>query len=389
LAAFLGFDPYLCREVPLDRGEKRNQFMGGRDIEPITLWKDMKVKDLMEIFAGMGFNARRLAEAAEIYRRMIREGVNICLTLAGAMTPIGMGGVLITLLEKGWVDWIISTGANLYHDLHRAYGFPMSQGDHLADDEELEAAGVARIYDVFIQEDETMLETDRVILSTFTDLKLDGPVSTADLNYHLGLRVKETARDPEKSFLSLAAELAVPIYVPAWGDSSIGMNMILNHLEGDSVSADPVLDILETAAIVRGAAENGALVVGGGAPKNFFMQTQPTLWQILKDDQGGHDYFIQITTDAPHWGGLSGATASEARSWGKVKNTRVNNVTVYADAGIALPLLCACLLSTAEPRRPRRLMDSKGELLRELKERYLENTAYREQVKKAREYRRE
>ena len=151
------------------------------------------------------------------------------------------------------------------------------------------------------------------------------------------------------------------------------MNLVINYLEGNRVPVDPSLDVLETAALVRMAKTNGALMVGGGAPKNFFMQTQPTLWQILEDNQGGHDFFVQYTADAPHWGGLSGATASEARSWGKVKDATINNVTAYCDASIALPLLTAWLLATQNPRRPKRLLLKKEAALQELVAKYRGN----------------
>ena len=361
------------------------RFMKGRSIEPIRLRKGMSVEALMEVYGGMGFNARRLYEAAQVYSTMIREDAAICLTLAGAMTPIGMSGALITLMEKGWVDWIISTGANLYHDLHRPFDFPMKQGHFQVDDEELKEAGVARIYDVFIEEDDTMLETDRAILAGVLRKSYDKPMSTATFHARLGREVKRRARDPQKSFVARAVEFGVPIYVPSPGDSSIGMNLVLNHLEGRPVPVDPTLDVLETAAIVRGSRKNGALMVGGGAPKNFFMQTQPTLWQILEDSRGGHDYFIQITTDAPHWGGLSGATASEARSWGKVKDPMLNNVTVYADSSIALPLLVAYLLSTEKPRKRRNLLAARTRMLASLERKYRKNHSLRGRVKKIHE----
>ena len=165
----------------------------------------------------------------------------------------------------------------------------------------------------------------------------------------------------------------MPVYVASPGDSSVGMNLVINYLEGNRVPVDPSLDVLETAALVRMAKKNGALMVGGGAPKNFFMQTQPTLWQILEDNQGGHDFFVQYTADAPHWGGLSGATASEARSWGKVKDATINNVTAYCDASIALPLLTAWLLATQKPRRPRKLLLKKEAALQELVAKYRGN----------------
>lgn len=358
------------------------KFMGGRSIEPIRLRKGMSVQALMEVFGGMGFNARRLYEASQVFSRMIRDDATICLTLAGAMTPVGMSGALITLMEKGWVDWIISTGANLYHDLHRPFDFPMKQGHFQVDDEELKEAGIARIYDVFIEEDDTMLETDKAILASVLRKKYDQPMSTAAFHARLGREVIRKAAHPRKSFVARAVQLGVPIYVPSPGDSSIGMNLVLNHLEGRPVPIDTTLDILETAAIVRGSEKNGALMVGGGAPKNFFMQTQPTLWQILEDSRGGHDYFIQITTDAPHWGGLSGATASEARSWGKVKGSTLNNVTVYADSSIALPLLTAYLLSTEKPRKRKNLLAARKGMMTSLEKNYRKNHSLRRRVKK-------
>lgn len=357
-------------------------FMAGRTIEPIRLRKGMSVEALMEVYGSMGFNARRLYEAAKVYSAMIREDAAICLTLAGAMTPIGMSGALITLMEKGWVDWIVSTGANLYHDLHRPFGFPMKQGHFQVDDEKLKQAGIARIYDVFIEEDDTMLETDKAILAAVLRKSFDKPMSTAGFHARLGREVLRRADHARKSFVARAVQLGVPIYVPSPGDSSIGMNLVLNHLEGRPVPIDPTLDVIETAAIVRASGKNGAVMVGGGAPKNFFMQTQPTLWQILEDSRGGHDYFIQITADAPHWGGLSGATASEARSWGKVKDPTLNNATVYADSSIALPLIVAYLLSTEKPRRRRNLLTARGKMVASLERTYRKNHSLRRKVKK-------
>jgi len=351
------------------------KYLRGRSIEPISLHRGMSVKDLVEVYAGMGFNARRLAESCQVYENMLKADATICLTLAGAMTPIGMSGALITLMENGWVDWVISTGANLYHDLHRAYDFPMSQGHFQVDDNELKDAGIARIYDVFITEDNTMLRTDRAIVEAFINREFTRPMSTADVHAVLGQEVNRRAPAAGKSFVGRAAALGVPIYVASPGDSSVGMNLAINYLEGNRVPIDVSLDVLETAALVRAAKKNGALMVGGGAPKNFFMQTQPTLWQILEDNQGGHDFFVQYTADAPHWGGLSGATASEARSWGKVKDATVNNVTAYCDASIALPLLTAWLLATQKPRRKKKLLVKKEAAMQELVAKYRGNRA--------------
>ena len=360
------------------------KYMRGRSIEPIRLRKGMSVADLVEAYAGTGFNARRLAEGCQVYANMLKADATVCLTLAGAMTPIGMSGPLITLMENGWVDWVIATGANLYHDLHRAFDFPMRQGHFQVDDEELKEAGIARIYDVFIQEGDTMIETDRTIIRAFLGQEFTKPLSTADVHAVLGREVLRRAPAAEKSFVGQAARLGVPLYVASPGDSSVGMNLVVNYLEGNRVPVDPTLDVLETAALVRAGKKNGALMIGGGAPKNFFMQTQPTLWQILEDNQGGHDYFFQVTADAPHWGGLSGATASEARSWGKVKDASLNNVTAYCDASIALPLVTAWLLATQKPRRRRNLLAKKEGAMQELVAKYRGNRALQAKIARIR-----
>jgi deoxyhypusine synthase len=300
------------------------------------------------------------------------------------MSPAGLGGAMQAMIEAGFVDLIIATGANLYHDLHRAFDFPMRQGHFQVDDNELKDAGIARIYDVFIREEETMIETDQAIIAAFINRTFDQPVSTADVHAVLGREVNRRAAEPKKSFVGQAARLGVPVYVASPGDSSVGMNLVINYLEGNRVPVDPSLDVLETAAIVRSGRKNGALMVGGGAPKNFFMQTQPTLWQILEDNQGGHDFFIQYTADAPHWGGLSGATASEARSWGKVKDALINNVTAYCDASIALPLLTAWLLETQKPRRPKNLLAGKEQAMQELLAKYRGNRKLHAKIERTR-----
>ncbi|MEE8169033.1 MAG: deoxyhypusine synthase [Phycisphaerae bacterium] len=341
-----------------------------RQIEPLQLKGAEQVADLIDrCFAGSGFNARRLAEACELYSRMLNDGATVALTLSGAMTPIGMSGVIISLIESGFIDFIVSTGANLYHDLHRPFDCPMFQGHFDADDNALAETGIARIYDVFIEDDDTLLATDRVILDALKSFDSERPFSTARLHYALGQAVTATAPHAEKSFVAAAAAYDVPIYTSSPGDSSIGMNLIVPHLFQKPVNMNPVLDVIETAALVRAAETNGVVEVGGGSPKNFYLQTQPTLYQILHDaSKGGHDYFIQLTTDAPHWGGLSGATPQEARSWGKIKDAHLNNVVVYSCASITLPLLAQYVLCRNTPRPPRRLMQSLDDSVTQLVE---------------------
>jgi len=330
--------------------------MQGDTIEPLPIEKGSSVMEFVDnVFSRSGYNARRLGEACGLYRRMLDEDVTVCLTLAGAMTPIGMSGPIIRLIESGFVDWIISTGANLYHDIHRSFNYPMVQGDFRADDNMLYEKGVARIYDVFIEEEDTLMATDRIIIKALMKHKFAPKFSTADLHHVLGKEILRIAPHPEKSLLAAAAKHNVPVYCSSPGDSSIGMNLTIPFIFGNDVDVSTTLDILETSALVKHSSKNGAIEVGGGSPKNFFMQTQPTLWQILDQDQGGHDYFIQLTTDSPHWGGLSGATPQEAKSWGKVKKADINNVVVYSCASITFPILAQYAVDTCSAKKTKQL----------------------------------
>lgn len=347
--------------------KEREKYLQGNSIEPIKLTSKMSVKDLVKTYSQMGFNAKRLAEACELLKKMVESDATICLTLSGAMTPVGLGGAISTLMENGFVDWIISTGANIYHDMHFALDFKVVQGHFNVDDGELYKNSIVRIYDVFMP-DETLLRTDKFIVDSLIERKFKDPLSTSDLHNILGKEIAKKAKFPERSFLANAAKYNVPVYTPSPGDSSIGMNLVINHLKKNSVPISVDLDVLETAAIVRSANKNGVMEIGGGSPKNFFMQTQPLLWQILDDSRGGHDFFIQITTDSPQWGGLSGATPSEAKSWGKVKDATANNIVVYCDATIAVPILFDYILSVEKPRKRKELFIKKGEFLADLED---------------------
>jgi len=345
---------------PPDHSRSRHgadSWLDAPSIEPLALAGNEAVADLIDnVFGKSGFNARSLAQGARLYTHMLDAGATVCLTVAGAMAPIGMSGVFISLIERGFVDFIISTGANLYHDLHRPYDFPMVQGSPNVDDNVLAEDGVARIYDIFIGENATLMATDDIVLEAVKRMDTSRPFSTATLHHQLGRIVSEAAPHPEKSFVAAATKFDVPIYTSSPGDSSIGMNLIVPHMLSAPVHLSPTLDVIETAAIVRDADSNGVVEIGGGSPKNFYLQTQPTLHQILGDtSKGGHDYFLQLTTDSPQWGGLSGATPGEARSWGKLKDAFRNNVVVYSCASITFPLIAQYALVRAKPRKHRRL----------------------------------
>lgn len=347
----------------------QNHWLEGPSIEPLQLEGHEDVADLIDqVFARSGFNARRLAEGAQLYARMLDAHATVGLTIAGAMTPIGMSGIFSTLIERGFVDFIISTGANIFHDLARPFDLPMVQGSPDVDDNVLANDGVARIYDVFISNDDTLGGSDAIIHDAVAQLDLSKPFSTATLHKKLGDLVWEQAPHPEKSFVAQAAKYDVPIYTSSPGDSAIAMNLVLPHLLKQAIPLNPLLDVIETTAIVRDADVNGVVEIGGGSPKNFYLQTQPTLHQMLFDkSKGGHDYCLQLTTDSPQWGGLSGATFSEAKSWGKVRDAILNNVVVYSCASITFPMIAQYALARAEKRSHRRLMQRIDEMTEALR----------------------
>jgi len=318
------------------------------------------------------YNAARLNEAARLYvEEMLapENDVTIGLTMAGALTPAGLGGCLITLMEYGFIDFIISTGANLYLDIHHALAMTLHRGDFRLDDTKLQEEGVIRIYDILF-EDRVLLDTDAFVRLCLKNLP-QRPISTSELHHHLGKELLKVGVKPEYSVLAQAAAWNVPIYTSSPGDSSIGMNVARNALDGSALTLAPLADVNETTAIVHRATRNGVIILGGGSPKNFYLQTQPQLWEVLGINKGGHDYFIQITADAPHWGGLSGATPSEAVSWGKIKPDQLSStVVVYSDSTIALPLLTAYAVSKAEARPRRELYAQRASLLNDLKEAY-------------------
>jgi len=334
--------------------------------------EDNKLTDLIDYYSNSGaYNGGRLAEACKIYEKMIEDDVTICLTLSGALTPTGIGGFINQLIKKGLIDFIISTGANLYHDIHFALDLPVHQGEFRVDDKELLKEKIVRIYDIFLPE-KTLLKTDDFVQKTMNGFSIDKPVSTAEIHNFIGKEIIKKGKKPDFSILATAAKYDVPIFTPSPGDSSIGMNFALSKLIGKNIVIDTDLDILESTSIVFNSEKNGAVELGGGAPKNFYMQTQPMLSQIMDIKKGGHDYFIQITADAPHWGGLSGATPSEAISWRKVKPNKIkNDVVVYCDVTVAAPILFSYILSKKHKGKTRkRLYKKRKEHLDSIKKAY-------------------
>jgi deoxyhypusine synthase len=306
---------------------------------------------------------------------MIETNSTICLTLAGAMTPIGLGKSISTMIEKGFVDWIVATGANVYHDLHFAYDLPVRQGHFDVDDDILYSKQIVRIYDVYIKETGTLQAQDIIVQKEIKRAR-DIPytnASTADIAYALGKATKENAKYPERSFVVNAYQHRVPIYMPAIGDSSIGLNMLPLLFENKGIFPNVILDVAESAAILWKSEKSAGLELGGGVPKNFFQQTGPALYQILKIKEGGQDYIIQLTDARPDTGGLSGATLQEGKSWGKIKTSHKGNVIVYGDSSVYFPLLCSYAMSVCKPRNHKHIYEKKNAWVEEMKNIYFKN----------------
>src|SRR5689334_1251195 len=345
----------------------RQQFLSGKPIHYCRPKGSPEVKHLIDE-GFQAFNAGRLSEACKIFAdKMLAPAsdTTIGLTVAGAMTPAGLGGCVIELMDRGLIDFVISTGANLYHDLHYALNFTLHRGSPFLDDVELYEHGIIRIYDVLFPST-VLLETDAYIRDFLVRSRLRGPIATSELHYRLGRDLLE--RNPacvDYSVVAKAAQCGVPIYTSSPGDSSIGMNIAYHELMNDgTLMIDPSRDVNEVCAIILAGKKNGCVILGGGSPKNFYLQGQPTLWEVYGIPKGGNDYFIQFTTDQVVWGGLSGATPSEAVSWGKVNpGVLPDTVVAYCDSTIAFPLFCEYAVGSQHNRRARRELVHKRDQL--------------------------
>jgi len=347
----------------------------GNDIPHIKLDAKMTIKDLVNVFASSGFNGRQLGEAAKLYAKMIKENATICLTVSGALTPVGFGGIIKTLIERGFVDWIITTGANVYHEDHFAWGLPVKQGSFDVDDMKLYENEIVRIRDVYIKFYETLEAEDQIIQKMFGKDFPDKSFTTAEFCNLMGKMSKENAKHPEMSFIATAYEYDVPVYISAIKDSSLALNLAVHRLRGKIYNLDFVREIIEQAAILYDSKKSGILELGGGVPKNTAQQTGPLLDQILRRNDGGQDYIIQITDARPDTGGLSGATLQEGKSWGKIQDAHQGMITVYADATIAFPILALYVLSNQKTRKPKRLYKKLGKLYDKLSDDYFKNPA--------------
>ncbi len=397
--------------------KKQSKFLRGRRIDPKPITRATKLTDLVD-GAFLAYNAARLREACWLFtQKMLEPDVTVGITLTGALTPAGLGmSALIPLIKAGFIDWIISTGANFYHDTHFGIGLSMHEGNAQTSDIALRDEQVVRIYDIFFDYS-VLLNTDEFFRRVIEAPEFQKPMSTAEFHYRAGRYVLERERKlglKNKSLLAAAHEYAVPLYTSSPGDSSIGMNVAAKALQGNKLAFDPSLDVNETAAIVL-AAKRGLIrdrvssarygtasgsdrphrvstasgsdrskgnrdnsrgrsaifILGGGSPKNFALQTEPQIQEVLGIDERGHDYFLQVTDARADTGGLSGATPGEAVSWGKVDPDRLPDAVVcYLDSTVALPIITAYALAKHKPRPPRRLYERREEFMKLLLSEY-------------------
>jgi deoxyhypusine synthase len=352
--------------------EHTKRFLQGGAIEPPFVTGSMTVAELVDS-AFLAYNAARLREGCRLFvEKMLVEDVTVGMSLTGALTPAGLGmSSLIPLIEAGFVDWIVSTGANLYHDTHFGIGLRMHRGDHQVSDVVLREEGVVRIYDIFFDYD-VLLSTDEFYRAMIEGPEFQRHMSTAEFHYLAGKYVAERERVlgvGRKSLLAAAHEAGAPVYTSSPGDSSIGMNVAAKALTGNKLSFDVSADVNETAAIVLDAKRRGGrsavFILGGGSPKNFLLQTEPQIQEVLKIEEKGHDYFLQVTDARPDTGGLSGASPSEAVSWGKIDPDRLPDAVVcYVDSTIALPIITSYALAKHGPRKHKKLYDRREEMIK-------------------------
>jgi deoxyhypusine synthase len=313
-------------------------------VEPFLVEPGLDADALLTRMERVSFQARTLATARRIWEKMLAGDCTIFFGLAGALSAGGMRMVVAHLISHRLIDCLVSTGANLYHDLHETRGRHHYIGSPRENDAELQADRIDRVYDTYASEDE-FVDNDEWIAAFVLTLERR-PYSSREFLYRLGEYLwNETGRD---GILTAAYRASVPIFCPAIADSSLGMGLSqARHRDATAGHVDVVADIIESTNLVIRRPRTASVVCGGGTPKNFI--NQATVQAEFYDDRvSGHKFALQIITDAAHFGGASGASLEEALSWGKLA-ADAEQVTVHADATIALPLIAAALTTSAGP----------------------------------------
>ena len=357
----------------------RDKFMSGQRILPKNITGKEKLADLIDA-TFLAYNGARLKEGCQLFaEKMLEPDVTIGMSFAGALTPAGMGcSSIVPLIKAGFVDWIVATGANLYHDMHFALNYPVKVGNFRFDDTELRNNDIVRVYDVLLGYSDCLMATDEILRDILIQPEFQKEMGTAEMHYLIGKYCAEWERKAglkDVSVLAAAYRAGVPCYTSSPGDSTIGMNFAGVELRGNKLRVNPSIDVNETTAIVLAAKRSGGksavMLWGGGSPKNFMLQTEPQIQEVLRIKEYGQDYFLQFTDARPDTGGLSGATPSEAVSWGKVDPDRLPDAVVcYTDTTIAMPLLTHYGLARRKPRKLRRLYDQRAKMVKALTKEY-------------------
>ena len=370
----------------------KNKYLAGKRILPAALNKKSSIVDLIDNLDA--YNGGRMRAACQLMRdRYSGADVTIGLSLAGALTPAGLGpSAIVPLMDHGFVDWIVATGANMYHDIHYALNLPMYRGSHSVDDADLRKKGVTRIYDILFDYEDVLMETDRQLREMLLRPEFQKEMGTRECYYLLGRILSDLEKKNKLgrvSVLAAAYRNGIPVFTSSPGDSTIGMNVagleLLAEAQGlgnkFKLKINPSLDVHDSTAIVLNAkryekGKTGVILIGGGSPKNFMLQTEPQIQEVLMIPEVGQDFDINITDARPDTGGLSGAPPSEAASWGKIDPTMLDEtVTAYVDVTLALPILVAYTLQTTKPKKLKRLYDRGPELRQKLIESYLKNNS--------------
>jgi deoxyhypusine synthase len=357
----------------------KKKYMSGKRIMPRNLTGRESLEHLVdEVF--LAYNAARLQESCQLFtNKMLGAKVTVGMSLSGALTPAGLGcSCIIPLIKAGFVDWIVSTGAILYHDMHFALNLPVHAGSFKFDDTDLRDNDLVRIYDVVIPYSDGLMATDEILREILVQPEFQKEMGTAELHHLLGRYCAEWERKnglKDVSVLAAAYRAGVPCYTSSPGDSTIGMNVAGVELRGNKLRVNPSIDVNESTAIVlaakRAGGKSAVVLWGGGSPKNFTLQTEPQIQEVLRIKEFGQDYFLQVTDARPDTGGLSGATPSEAVSWGKVDPDRLPDAVVcYTDTTIAMPILTHYALARHKPRKLKRLYDRRPQFMKALVREY-------------------
>jgi deoxyhypusine synthase len=382
-----------------DNCPNKTKYLSGKRIlpEPIS-----KLTDIAKLIDNLdAYNGGRLRAACQLLKdKYSQEDVTIGMSLAGALTPAGLGpSAIIPLMNHGFVDWLVATGANMYHDIHYAFNLPMFRGSHAVDDVDLRDKGVTRIYDILFDYEDVLMETDRQLREILIRPEFQREMGTREFYHYLGKILSDLEEKHglgQVSILAAAYRNGIPVFTSSPGDSTIGMNVAGLELLAEAsglqdafkLKINPSIDVNDSTAIILNAkkyenGKTGVILIGGGSPKNFMLQTEPQIQEVLMIPEAGQDYDINVTDARPDTGGLSGAPPSEAASWGKIDPTKLEEtVTAYLDVTVALPIMVAYVIQTARPKKLKKLYYRGEELRKKLIKSYLENNKEVEKLRK-------